>query len=74
MLTVTFTVAGSEPWFGTMTVIWVPAALIETVEANVLPNFTELPGVKFVPVMISLVPPLLGPVLMLTPVTLGAGT
>ena len=42
-----------------------------TVEAAVVPNFTVLPAVKLVPVMVTEVPPAVGPVLGLTLVTVG---
>ena len=44
-----------------------------TFVAAVLPNVTVAPEAKFVPVMVTLVPPAVGPEFGETPVTVGAG-
>ena len=49
------------------------ALLTVKLEAAVVPNFTALAPVKPVPVIATEVPPVLGPELGLTPVTVGAG-
>ena len=49
------------------------ALLTVTDVAAVLPNFTLVAPVRFVPVMVTLVPPALGPVFGLMLVTVGAG-
>jgi hypothetical protein len=43
----------------------------DTLVADVDPNFTVASTVKFVPVMVTTVPPAVGPLLGLTPVTVG---
>ena len=50
------------------------ALLTVKVVAAVAPNFTAVAPVRLVPVMVTEVPPVLGPVVGLTPVTVGAGT
>jgi hypothetical protein len=45
-----------------------------TLVAAVLPNVTVAPDAKFVPVMVTAVPPVVGPVLGLTLVTVGDAT
>jgi hypothetical protein len=44
------------------------------VVADVAPNFTAVAPVKFVPVMVTLVPPAVGPLAGLTLLTVGAAT
>lgn len=46
----------------------------ETLVAEALPNVTVAPETKFVPVIVTAVPPAVEPVLGDTPVTVGAGT
>lgn len=58
---------------GEVAVIWV-ALLTAKDAAAVPPNLTAVAPVKLVPVMITLVPPVGGPVLGLTLVTVGADT
>jgi hypothetical protein len=43
-----------------------------TLAAAVLPNVTVAPVAKLVPVMVTEVPPVVGPVFGLTPVTVGS--
>ncbi len=45
-----------------------------TFVADALPNVTVAPGAKFVPVIVTEVPPVVGPLLGLTPLTIGATT
>ena len=56
---------------GVMAVIWVALATVTDVAA-VEPNITADAPVKFVPVMITLVPPAIGPLLGVTDVIVGA--
>ena len=58
---------------GEVAVIWV--ALITVNEPAALPpKLTPVAPEKFVPVMVTLVPPAAAPVFGATPVTVGAGT
>ena len=54
-------------------VIWVAEFTVK-LAAAVLPNCTAVAPVKLVPVMTTLVPPLAGPDVGASPVTVGAGT
>ena len=51
----------------------VVALLTVNVVAAVVPNFTAVAPVKLVPVMVTVVPPAVGPELGLTAVTVGSG-
>src|SRR5450830_1086681 len=57
---------------GEIAVIWV-ALLTVNDAALLLPNLTDVAPVRLVPVMVTLVPPVVGPLLGLTLVTVGAG-
>src|SRR5579863_2341353 len=57
---------------GAVAVIWV-AEFTVSVVAAVVPNLTAVTPTKFVPVMVTGVPPAVGPALGLTLVTVGAG-
>ena len=57
---------------GIMAVIWVSLST-ETIVAAVEPNVTVAPVTKFVPVMLTEVPPDVDPLLGLTLLTVGAG-
>ena len=57
---------------GAVAVIWV-AELTEKPVAAVAPKLTAVAPVKLVPVMVTLVPPVAGPVVGETAVTVGAG-
>jgi hypothetical protein len=46
----------------------------ETFVAAVLPNVTVAPAAKFVPVIVTTVPPPVGPLFGFTPVTVGITT
>jgi hypothetical protein len=71
VVTVTSTVpAGSA---GATAVICVALSTVK-LEASVEPNFTAVAFVKSVPVIVTLVPPPVGPELGLTFVTVGAET
>ncbi len=69
-VTVTSTVAADSA--GEVTVIEVVELTTTPVPATV-PNFTPVTPVKPVPVIVTVVPPAVDPVLGLTPVTVGAG-
>ena len=67
------------------TTAWTPAAFagtrtttvvafLDTIVPAVPPNVTELVSARFVPVMVMLVPPAMGPELGDTPVIVGTGT
>lgn len=71
LLTVTSTVAGA--WAGVVAVIWVSLTTVNEVAA-VVPNFTEVTPVKPVPVIVTEVPPVLGPEVGLRPPTTGCST
>lgn len=58
---------------GEVAVTWVAEFTVKLVAA-VVPNFTALAPVKLVPVMVTLVPPDVGPEEGLTAVTVGAAT
>jgi hypothetical protein len=70
VVTVTSTVPAPA---GEVAVICV-ALLTVNVVAAVAPNFTAVVPVKFVPVMVTTVPPAAGPLAGLTSVTVGAAT
>jgi hypothetical protein len=57
---------------GVVAVIWVPLTTT-TLVAAAGPNVTVAPTVKFVPVIVTAVPPAVVPLFGLTPVTVGAG-
>jgi hypothetical protein len=69
VVTVTSTGPAAEP-AGLVTVIWV-ALLTVNVPAAVAPNLTEVAPVKFVPVIVTIVPPAIGPRFGVTSVTVG---
>jgi len=69
---VTFTVTAPVP-AGAVAVIWVEELTV-TVDAEFAPNFTPVAPVKFVPVMVTTVPPAAGPLVGLSDVTVGAAT
>ena len=68
VVTVTLTVPAASA--GSTAVICVAELTVKLVAA-VLPNFTAVAPVKLVPVMTTVVPPAVGPVLGLTAVTVG---
>jgi hypothetical protein len=70
LVTTTFTAPAACA--GVVAVICVPLTTT-TFVAPVPPNVTVAPVTKFVPVMLTAVPPAPGPLLGLTPVTVGAG-
>ena len=57
---------------GAVAVIWVAVFTITPVAA-VVPNLTPVAPVRLVPVMVTEVPPAVGPEVGLIPVTVGAG-
>jgi len=57
---------------GDVTVIEV--AVFAVIEPELLPNLTALAPLKFVPVIVTLVPPAAGPLVGEIEVTVGAGT
>jgi hypothetical protein len=69
---VTMTLAEPAAWLGTVAVIEV-AFTTETLVAAAPPTVTPVAPVKFVPVIVTLVPPAVGPEFGLTEVTVGAG-
>jgi hypothetical protein len=72
-LTVTVTVTAPALPAGVVAVICVPLTTT-TLVAALLPNVTVAPAAKFVPVIVTAVPPAVGPVLGDTLVTAGTGT
>jgi len=71
-LVATETVTAPAVPVGSLTVSWVE--LLRVIEVPVLlPNFTAVTVVKFVPVMVTVVPPAVGPDVGLTLLTVGAG-
>ena len=54
------------------TAVTVVALTTVTVVAGVVPNFTEVAAVRLVPVIVTVVPPVIGPVFGLIAVTAGA--
>ena len=56
---------------GLATTICVPVLL--TIGTNLLPKYTAVAPSRFVPVIVTAVPPANGPALGLTPATVGAG-
>jgi hypothetical protein len=72
LLLVTVTVTAPLP-AGVVAVIDV-ALTTTTFVAAVAPNFTVAPAAKFVPVIVTAVPPATGPLLGLTLLTVGATT
>ena len=73
LLTVTVTVAAPALPAGVVAVIWV-LLTTTTFVAAAPPNVTVGPAAKFVPVMVTAVPPATGPILGDMPVTVGTGT
>jgi hypothetical protein len=71
--TVTVTVTAPELSAGVVAVIDV-LLTTTTLVAAVLPNFTVAPDAKFVPVIVTAVPPAGGPLLGLMLVTVGTST
>ena len=69
-VTITSTVPADSA--GEVAVMEVVLTTVTPVAATV-PNFTVLPALKLVPVMVTVVPPVVGPVLGVTLVTVGAG-
>jgi hypothetical protein len=69
VVTVTSTVPAV--WAGDVTVMVVPPPPTVNVETTVLPKFTAVAPVKLLPVMVTLVPPAIGPLLGEIPVTAG---
>ena len=68
------TVTSTAPALPAGDVAVIDVALLTVNEvAAVAPNFTAVAPVKLVPVMVTLVPPAVGPLVGLTPVTVGAG-
>ena len=72
LLLVTVTVTAPAVPAGVVAVIDVLLTTV-TLVAAALPNVTVAPAPKFVPVIVIAVPPVVGPVLGLTLVTVGAG-
>ena len=72
-LTVTVTVTAPAVPAGVVAVI-VVLFTTTTLVAAVLPNVTVAPVAKFVPVMVTAVPPATGPLFGLTAVTVGCTT
>ena len=70
VVTVTSTVPAVPA--GAVAVIWV-ALLTVTLVAAFEPKLTEAPLTKFVPVIVTMVPPVVGPAVGLMLVTVGAG-
>jgi hypothetical protein len=69
-LTVTVTVTAPAVPAGVVAVIDVALTTV-TFVAAVVPNFTVAPAAKFVPVIVTAVPPATGPLFGVTPVTVG---
>ena len=69
VVTVTSTVPAVP--VGTAAVIEVPFELTEKFDTDTEPNFTPVARVRFVPLMVTKVPPASGPMFELTPVTDG---
>ena len=69
VVTVTLTVPADSA--GEVALIEV--ALSAVTEAVAVPNLTEVAPLRLVPLMVTLVPPAVGPAAGPTPVTLGAG-
>lgn len=61
-----------EEYAGAVTVIWVELLAVNVVAATP-PKLTPATPTKFVPVRTMLLPPPCGPLVGLTPVTVGAG-
>jgi hypothetical protein len=72
-LTVTVTVTAPAPPAGVVAVIVVLLTTVTPVAAE-LPKVTVAPEAKFVPVMVTAVPPATGPLFGLTLVTVGEET
>jgi hypothetical protein len=70
---VTVTVTAPALPAGVVAVIVVAFTTV-TFVAAVLPNFTVAPAAKFVPVIVTTVPPAAGPLFGLTLVTVGGAT
>jgi hypothetical protein len=71
--TVTVTVTAPALPAGVVALI-VVLLTTDTLVAAVLPNVTVAPAAKFVPVIVTAVPPTVGPLLGLTLVTVGTTT
>jgi hypothetical protein len=69
-LTVTVTVTAPAAFAGVVAVIWVPLTTT-TLLAAAVPNVTVAPAAKFVPVIVTFVPPTTGPLFGDTPLTVG---
>ena len=67
-VTVTVTLPAAFP--GVVAVMEVPL-VTETFVAGALPNVTVAPETKFVPVIVTMVPPTVAPILGATPLTVG---
>ena len=67
---VTMTSTVPAAWAGLVTTIWV--LVLEMIVAATPPKVTLVTQSKAVPVMVTVVPPVLGPLLGETPVTTGA--
>ena len=72
-LTVTATVTPPALPAGVVAVIWV-ALTTTTLVAAAVPKLTVAPLAKFVPVMVTIVPPAAGPIFGETLVTVGGAT
>jgi hypothetical protein len=70
---VTVTSTAPAAWAGVVTSIWVELTKIMSVTA-VPPKVTVAPRTKFVPVIVTTVPPVSGPLVGATEVTVGAGS
>ncbi len=69
---VTTTSTAPEAWAAVVTSIWVALTKVTPVAA-VPPKVTVAPLTKFAPVMVTAVPPVSGPLLGVTEVTVGGG-
>src|SRR5262249_11645685 len=68
----TVTATGPAVPAGVVAVIWVPLITVTFVAAT-LPNVTVAPVTKFIPTIVTAVPPVAGPLLGLTLLTVGTG-
>jgi hypothetical protein len=60
-----------EAWAGLVTTIWVPVLLVDTIIPGTPPKFTADAQSRLTPVIVTLVPPALGPLLGETDATEG---
>ena len=69
------TLTSTEPaiWGGVVTVTCVAESTVKVLAA-VVPNVTPLTFVKFVPVIVTQIPPFVAPAFRLIALTVGAGT